>query len=194
MCICQWVTPTVNEVEVLLLQHPMEMAQAKGSAQLLNLSLSRSYLLTGEVFGAELTAALQPPRHNILLYPETPGTQAFELPKPSLMDANLLQHKAGLRLVVLDGTWRKSRKMLHLNWQLQKMPRLSLADVPASRYLIRKAHGAHQLSTLEATCAALGQLEIGQRGQEGADKYEALLKAFDGFVAQHLAYRPIDVP
>ncbi|RYF33813.1 MAG: DTW domain-containing protein, partial [Comamonadaceae bacterium] len=38
-CLCRWVTPTGHRTEVLILQHPMEVAQAKGSARLLQLSL-----------------------------------------------------------------------------------------------------------------------------------------------------------
>ena len=89
-----------------------------------------------------------------------------------------------MRLVVLDGTWRKSRKMLHLNPLLQQLPRLALAQLPASRYRIRKARQLHQLSTLEACCAALAQL------QNDAEPFEPLLAAFDGWVAQLLQARP----
>lgn len=37
-CLCGWVRLTDNRVPVLLLQHPLEVAQAKGSARLLGLS------------------------------------------------------------------------------------------------------------------------------------------------------------
>jgi len=182
-CLCRWVTPTPHQVEVLILQHPMEMVQAKGSARLLHLSLLGSQLLHGEVFGAALDVALQGPRRNLLLYPEARSGLADGLPAP-VPDTTWLLQPDQLRLVVLDGTWRKSRKMLALNAQLQHMPRLSLTTVPASRYLIRKAHEVHQLSTLEATCAALAQLE----GSGVA--MQPLLDAFDGFVGEHLARRP----
>jgi DTW domain-containing protein YfiP len=66
---------------------------------------------------------------------------------------------------------------------LQQLPRLSLHNPPASRYLIRKAHGPGQLSTLEATCHALMQLE------QDESKYQSLLTAFNGFVAQQAVYR-----
>ena len=38
----------------------------------------------------------------------------------------LLHDPSRLRLIVLDGTWRKSRKMLYRNPLLQQLPRLSL--------------------------------------------------------------------
>lgn len=196
-CICRWVTPVLHAVEVLVLQHPLEADQAKGSARLLHLSLPNSRLAVGEVFALQELMALlygpithsvaagmpQPSRKQpILLYPDTPPGAA--MPSTPPLSAEPLDDPERLRLVVLDGTWRKSRKMLYANPLLQTLPRIALHDVPASQYLIRKAHGAHQLSTLEATCYALMQLE------KNGEKYAPLLNAFNGFVAQQLAYRP----
>lgn len=192
-CICCWITPTVHAVEVLILQHPLEVANAKGSARLLHLSLAHSRLVTGEVFAeAELQALLsapltpeaaQTPKHAVLLYPDTPQDAAPGMPAPPLLAPDWLREPSQLRLIVLDGTWRKSRKMLYLNPLLQRLPRLPLRDMPASHYLIRKAHRPDQLSTLEATCAALMQLE------GGVGQFQPLLTAFDGFVTQQLGYR-----
>ena len=194
-CICQWITPTAHRVEVLVLQHPLEVGNAKGSARLLQLSLVNSRMVSGEVFAAPLLQALlsaprppqigaQRPKHAILLYPDTPQDAALELPAPPVLSPTLLCDPSQLRLIVLDGTWRKSRKMLYLNPLLRRLPRLSLRDLPASNYLIRKAHRPDQLSTLEATCAALSQLE------GSVAQFAPLLAAFDGFVAQQLGYRP----
>ena len=174
-------------MEVLILQHPLEVDNPKGSARLLHLSLPNSRMLTGELFGAQ--EGLAPPglpeggaRHAILLYPDMPSDRASGLPAPPALAPELLRHPARLRLIVLDGTWRKSRKMLHLNPLLQQLPRLPLRDLPASNYLIRRAHRPDQLSTLEAVCAALAQLE------GDTDKFRPLLAAFDGFVAQQGAF------
>lgn len=180
---------------MVILQHPLEMHNAKGSARLLHLSLPHSRLVTGEAFTPQaMRALLEGPRRAILLYPITPDTTAM-LDKPDTtitrappdlspdLSTDSLGSPSPLRLIVLDGTWRKSRKMLHLNPLLQGIPRLSLSNLPRSHYLIRKAHRPDQLSTLEATCAALSQLE------GNAQQFEPLLTAFDGFVAQQLNYR-----
>ncbi|WP_290658682.1 tRNA-uridine aminocarboxypropyltransferase [Aquabacterium sp.] len=170
-CICRWITPTLTEADVLILQHPLEVHQAKGSARLLHLSLSGSRLVTGEAFDPLALQNLLDTDHrvNLLLYPgDAEGCHPDPLPtEPSQ-----------IRLVVLDGTWRKSRKMLHLNPALRQLPRLALQAPPPSRYLIRKAHRPDQLSTLEATCLALQQLQKGPSVQ-----FEPLLAAFAGFVA-----------
>ena len=184
-CLCAWVAPVAHPVEVLILQHPLEVGHAKGSARLLHLSLPGSRLVTSEVFAEAtlrtlLTAPWQAdpaPRQAVLLYPDTIGNTSSAQEREPLPPAQI-------RLVVLDGTWRKSRKMLHQNPLLQQLPRLALHDLPASCYQVhhlRQAHRPDQRSTLEATCAALAQLE------GGAERVAPLLAAFDGFVASLVA-------
>ncbi len=180
-CICRWVVATPNLAEVLILQHPMEVDHAKGSARLLHMSLARSRLAVGEAFAADAMQAMLADRRAVLLYPETAGEQELGMPAPPPFDPAWLAEPAQLRLVVLDGTWRKSRKMLYLNPLLQQLPRLPLRDTPPSHYLIRKAHLPDQLSTLEATTYALAQLE------GDAQKFAPLIEAFDGFVSQQMA-------
>lgn len=179
-CICAWATPTANEASVLILQHPLEVRQAKGSARLLQLSLRHAELHVGETFSPhELASWLRgsgpTPAHTVLLYPAHP-----ELPAPTAECAEVSPSQ--IRLVVLDGTWRKSLKMLHLNPALQSLPRLSLHPDSPSRYLIRKAHRPDQLSTLEASCLALAQLE------QAPARYASLLSAFSSFVSAHVQH------
>ena len=183
-----------HRTEVLILQHPLEVHEAKGTARLLHLCLPHSRMVTGERFDAcalqplltgpfAATDAAAPPRHALLLYPEALQDAALGIATPPPLNPAWLQTPERLRLVVLDGTWRKSRKMLHLNPLLQQLPRLPLHQLPASRYRIRTAHQPHQLSTLEATCAALAQLE------GSAEQLAPLLAALDGFVAQQAAWQ-----
>jgi DTW domain-containing protein YfiP len=174
-CICRWVAPVRSVADVLILQHPMEVANAKNSGRLLHLSLPGSRLEVGETFDALPTGG----RRAVLLYPETPGDRSLGIAPPPPFDGAWRAQE--LVLVVLDATWRKSRKMLYLNPALQAMPRLPLRGTPPSHYLIRKAHKPDQLSTLEATAYALAQLE----GDE--HRYDPLIAAFDKFVAQQQA-------
>lgn len=170
-CVCALVTSVANEVEVLVLQHPDEASQAKGTARLLRLGLARCRVLVGECFEPGALSALLDGdvSGNVLLYPPDTvrGTPPLSLPpRPR-------------RLVVLDGTWRKSLRMLHANPLLQTLPRWSLSPGRPSRYgALRKAALATQLSTLEATCAALGEIEAAPA------RYDPLLDALDRFIAQ----------
>jgi len=178
-CICRWIAPVAPQAALLVLLHPLEVGNAKNSGRLLHLSVAGSELMVGEAFDADVLDGLlhADGRTPVLLYPHTPDDR--NLPPPSALPA---LPASMLRLVVLDATWRKSRKMLYLNPALQLLPRLALTDVAPSNYRIRKAHAPHQLSSLEAAAQALGQLE-----GDGA-RYGALLDAFDGFVSQQAAY------
>ncbi|HEX5356075.1 MAG TPA: tRNA-uridine aminocarboxypropyltransferase [Aquabacterium sp.] len=181
-CICAWITPTANEARVLILQHPLEVKQAKGSARLLQLSLQHTELRVGETFDPDelqtwLAADGGGASQTVLLYPAHP-----ELPAPGADMSTL--HPSQIKLVVLDGTWRKSLKMLHIHPALQALPRLALSPDAPSRYLIRKAHRPDQLSTLEATCMALAELE------QSPERYTPLLTAFSSFVSDQLRHTP----
>lgn len=189
-CICNWRVAIEHNTEVLILQHPLEVHQAKGTARLLHLCLPKSRIVVGEEFDAQSLRSLLhdpwPPAagelqnsrspYPVLLYPPAAGASSHEA---DTLHASLAEHAGPCRLIVLDGTWRKSRKMLHRNPLLEQLPRLSLSDFPPSAYRIRKAHRPDQLSTLEAACHAVMCLE------KNAERFQPLMNAFAGFVAQH---------
>jgi len=174
-CLCNLVQPVSNQVQVLVLQHPSEQQQAKGTARLLSLSLRHCELRVGEHFAPDPDTD---GRYSLLLYPSSPADPI--LPAPPAADISRLQQLAQLRLIVLDGTWRKSRKLLYQNPWLQDLPRLSLQNLPGPAYRIRRAHAEHQLSTLEAVVCALQQLE----GRPA--HWQPLWQSFEAFIAREL--------
>ena len=177
-CICAAIARVDSPVELLILMHPLETGQAKNSGRLLHLCVPGSRVVTGEAFDQHALEALLhgDGRAPVLLYPAPADAPAAP--------AALLADPARVRLVVIDATWRKSRKMLYLNPALAALPRLALADAPVSAYRIRKAHAAHQLSSFEAAAYALRQLTGDQEGSA------RLFDAFERFVAQQAAFTP----
>jgi DTW domain-containing protein len=175
-CICAAVERVESPVELLILMHPLEVAHAKNSGRLLHLCVAGSRIAVGEAFDErELDAMLhEGGRQPVLLYPA-----ASEVPPAA---GARLANPARVRLVVIDATWRKSRKMLYMNPSLAALPRMALADVPESAYRIRKAHAPHQLSSCEAAAHALQQLT-----GDGA-ACSRLLAAFERFVVQQAAF------
>ena len=153
-----------HKTELLILQHPDERLQAKGTAPLLRLGLANCKVQVGEVFEPPLDGRL-----NVLLYPGSP-TEPGVLPPP--------EH---VRLIVLDGTWRQSRKLMLANRWLANLPRLALDDVEPARYAaLRRAHRPGQLSTLEASLLALQRLE-------GENRFEPLWQSFERFISMRSA-------
>jgi DTW domain-containing protein len=181
-CICYLISTVLSDVEVFILQHPLEVQETKGTARLLHLSLPNSSMLIGEKFEEKL---LLSSKKSILLYPTTAEDHSLGIASPPELNTAWLEELKNIRLIIIDGTWRKSRKILCKNPYLQTLPRLVLQDLPVGQYTIRKARKPHQLSTLEATCAALAQLE----GDKA--KFEPLNQSFTDFnalIAQQMQF------
>ena len=185
-CICALAKAVEHQAQLLILMHPQEVHEAKGTGHLLHLCLPHSQVLVGEQLDpATLQQALHGDgRHSLLLYPETTEQDAaLGLAAAAPLPAPWPCAPCALRLVVIDGTWRKSRKMLYLNPALQALPRLALQDVPPSQYAIRKAHLPGQLSTFEASVQALAQLE---GWADDASERQSLEQTFAAFVQQQM--------
>jgi DTW domain-containing protein YfiP len=156
--------PLAVRTELVVLQHPAEAGHAKNTAAFLTLGLRpAARLLRGEVFDPVLAGPA-----TALLYPGG----ARSAVDPASID----------RLILLDGSWRQSRRLLAANPWLAALPRLPLPPQP-SRYAIRRAHRPGQLSTLEAGLHALAQLE------GSPDRFAPLWAAFDEFVRTSLSRR-----
>lgn len=168
-CWCAAVRPQVCSTELLILQHPQEAGHAKNTALLLQRCLPEAARIeVGELWdSATLAHWLHGDgKHSALLYPPSAPDPQLPLQPPPPLPGAWLHEPAQLRLVVLDGTWRKSRKMLYTNPLLQQLPRLAPHTVPPGRYHIRKAQLPNQRSTFEACVLALAQLGALQPAQQ----------------------------
>ncbi|MBX8490086.1 DTW domain-containing protein [Pseudomonas cichorii] len=164
-CLCALIPKLDSRTRVLLLQHPSEVSHALNTARLAALGLVNAQLVVGEVF-EDLEALLNQSGYRARLL--FPGEDTQVLAPCSEQDLPML-------LVVPDGTWRKARKLLHLNPLLAALPRVTLGSVPVSRYRLRKAPGPDALSTLEAVTHALQTLEP-------EASFSALLRPFDALI------------
>ncbi|MBC2379573.1 DTW domain-containing protein [Pseudomonas sp. WS 5106] len=169
-CLCALIPSLDSRTRVLLLQHPSEVGHALNTARLAALGLNNAQLVVGEVFEG-LPSLLNVPGYQARLLFPADGAQPLQAYASS--DAPLL-------LVIPDGTWRKARKMLHLNPLLAALPRVTLAEGGVSRYRLRKAPGPGALSTVEAIVQALQVLEA-------PTSFEALLKPFEALIDGQIA-------
>lgn len=169
-CLCALIPALGSRTRVLILQHPSEVNHALNTARLAALGLENAELHVGEVF-EDLTQWLSLPGYRACLL--FPGEKAVALTASSADDLPLL-------LVVPDGTWRKARKLLHLNPSLAALPRVVLTNAPPSRYRLRKAPGPDALSTLEAIVHALHTLEP-------EASFDGLLRPFDALIDGQIA-------
>lgn len=169
-CLCALIPSLDSRTRILLLQHPSEVNHALNTARLAALGLNNAQWVVGEVFD-DLVTLLNPPGYQARLLFPADDAEPLQTYTPS--DQPLL-------LVVPDGTWRKARKLLHLNPLLAALPRVTLAGERVSRYRLRKAPGPGALSTVEAIVQALQVLEA-------PTSFEPLLKPFDALIDGQIA-------
>ena len=181
-CLCTLACALTSPWPVVILQDPTEARQAKGSVPLLQACLQPVTVWIGDDFSqhAGLNALLQDPQlAPLLVYP---GHEAH----------SAAHHQATLAgrtpcFVLLDGTWRKSLKLLHSHPALASLPRLTLATPTQSDYHIRKSPRADGLSTFEAVSAILGEWS----GNPTA--YAPLSDSFQAWMQRELARLPTEV-
>lgn len=167
-CLCALIPRVDNRTRVLLLQHPSEAGHALNTARLAALGLINAELMVGEDFsGLDLSAW-----DAWLLFPGEPALVLGELAARPVDKPRLL--------VVPDGTWRKARKLLHLNPNLAALPRVVLPEGLTSRYRLRKAPAEGALSTIEAVVHALDALDAPQ-------SHADLLRPFDALIEGQIA-------
>lgn len=167
-CLCSLIPRLDNRTRVLLLQHPSEVGHALNTARLAALGLANAELLVGEDFSELDLSAWDA----WLLFPGESAVALAELAAQPVDKPRLL--------VVPDGTWRKARKLLHLNPNLAALPRVVLPEGLTSRYRLRKAPAEGALSTIEAVVCALDALDAPQ-------SHARLLRPFDALIEGQIA-------
>jgi DTW domain-containing protein YfiP len=171
-CVCRDLRPVQARTRVVLLQHPREARLAICSAWLTRLALENVELHCGFRFSTnarvrEVVAA--------------PGA-ALLYPGPGAVPIATRASRPPELLVVIDGTWKQSEKMLAANPEIAALPRLSIEDEGGSGYLdLRREPAPHCLSTLEAVAHGLSALE------RDAARFEPMRAAFREMVERQLA-------
>ena len=187
-CICSLATQIKLPWRLIVLQDPGEVKQAKGSLALLRACIAELTVWSSSDFSQHhgLMALLaEPDLQCVLLYPgETAETVSHW---------QALPQSQSICFIVLDGTWRKSLKLLHSHPQLARLPRVTFASGYASRYLIRKSPRTDGLSTFEAVGFLMQEWCQQQDDVTGIAESERLLASFERWIARELAALPLDI-
>lgn len=174
VCICAHMSRLSSRTKVLFVQHPREERKAIGTAKLTHMCLPNSELVIGvEVDDEPRVRACLSDTENpaILLYP---GDSAA--PLESFVSG------PPRTLVVLDGTWPQSKKLLRMNPGLAALPRVAFSPSSPSEYRIRREPKGNYVSTVESVAHALGVLE------NDAPKFAALYAPFRAMVDAQIAH------
>lgn len=163
-----------NEWPLHILQHRQEQSHALNTARIAVLGLAQSqlHLITDTPVEDTLPAALLAELESALLI--YPGSESCDV---EVLDITKMATRP---LLLLDASWRKSRRMLLSSPWLQSLARISFTLTSPSRYRIRKEPEPGYCSSLEAVCAVLGSLE------QNHEKYKPLLNTMDVLIDQQI--------
>lgn len=146
-CLCDDIVRMTCDYQLIILQDPKEAKHALSSTPLLAKSIQGAKRVIGEIFNPVELLGEDWQTTSLLIFPRD----------NSLSQQQAIDH--GFKyLVLLDGTWRKVARMIHLNPWLSELPCFAIDNANASQYLIRKSPREDGLSTIEATVEVLNQL------------------------------------
>lgn len=155
-CVCELVGEgRESQPQVLIVRHHWEAFKSTGTARLAALALSNLRILDLALENPEpVRETLRELADAWLLYPGGSETTARPAARPQT-------------LVVLDGTWRQTRKMLRRLPELARFPRFSLPAAPDAepRDRLREPPRPGARSTLESIADALSELDSAACGE-----------------------------
>jgi DTW domain-containing protein YfiP len=162
-CICAEVPTLPTRTQVLVLRHVREQWKSTGTARIAQLALPNCTVVDYPEDLEGFEASLLPRLHGAaLLFPD----DAESTPLPA--------HERPVTLVVVDGTWRQTRRMVKRLPAVQSLPRLSLGTAAAPVLRLRESPSAEGRSTLEAIAEALRALE-GEATAHALEQLHALM-------------------
>lgn len=178
VCICDAIIPLNTDIELIILQHPTEASRPMGTARILSLCMPETTrCFVGEDFRehTELNALLSEPNvSHYVLYPSDASIEVTQIAQRPTQT---------IRIILLDGTWKKAFKMWQINTQLHHFASLHLPKDLAGNYRIRKAPDSNALSTVEAGFHVLRVLRPQQN-------FTPLLTAFDHMIDTQIQHMP----
>lgn len=177
-CICRWIQSLASNVELVILQHPSEQNKPLGTARILQLSLENSQIIIGENFSdnEQLNQLLkESDTSHYLLFPNECSTAFSKIA--------LANPAKKLRVILIDGTWRKAYKIWQLSTNLHCLPSIRLPDDIKGKYTIRKAPTENSVSTVEAGYHLLSMLD-------SEHDFKPLLTAFENMIQFQIKQMP----
>ena len=140
-CYCSNLTEETGSVDIIILQHPKETRHPMNTARIADLGLTNCTIFIGEDFSQnQALLDIVNSKKCFLLFPGPDAVNSKE---------QIAREKPEV-VIILDGTWKKARRIFYCNPLLQTLPALSIEHDQASNYRIRKTPGESSLSTIEA--------------------------------------------
>ncbi|WP_289032044.1 tRNA-uridine aminocarboxypropyltransferase [uncultured Paraglaciecola sp.] len=154
-CLCAWIYPLDSPINIVILQQPKEAKHAKNTAKLLNLTLNRIDVLTGESpedWTEFVKLVSQKPEKFSVCYPHE---QSKSLESLINIEKRQDYFPSGHTVIFIDASWRKALKIWKLNPWMHKLQSWHFSAPPINQYKIRHTTQKNSLSTLESVAYIL---------------------------------------
>jgi len=163
-CLCLYIKPVKHETEIIVLQHPSEVNNKKNTIRVLSLLTDNIQVFVGESeddFIQVKSLLNQADTNYFLLYPSEQAKtwDEFIVEKNNKTKGGDDKTSKKTVLVVLDGSWKKAKKIHLCNSWLKNIPNLTLNSARKTNYGIRKSSVELGLSSIEAIAFALEDIE-----------------------------------
>ena len=146
-CLCDVIVRLRCNYQLIILQDPKEAKHALSSAPILAKSIKDTQLVIGELFNPKELIGDDWKEESLLVFPSDNSLTCEQAIK-----------KCYKNLILLDGTWRKVARLIHLNPWLRELPSIAITPSSESEYQIRKSPREDGLSTIEAAVHILNDL------------------------------------
>jgi DTW domain-containing protein YfiP len=149
-CICASVPTVATRTEVLIVRHEREGWKSTGTARIAQLAMPNLRIVEYGEDAEPAKSAL--PAEVVGAHLLFPGDDAVTLSPAASSDEIR-------RLIVIDGTWRQTRKMFSKLPALHGVPKVQLSGGAAKVLRLRESKFEEGRSTLEAIAEAVEMLE-----------------------------------
>lgn len=188
-CICSDVVSVDNAIKIIVLQHSDEVKNKKNTIKLAQLALTNIDVYVGkQAEDFAFLASKIDPKSTVLMYPSDHATniEALATVKGNYTNNNTNNNLNAIQsIIILDGTWRKAKRMYMENLWLHALNHMQFTLEHKSRYGIRSSSFEYSLSSIEAIAYSL----------EGLEKIPSapLLQLLDAFKIQFTKQMPASV-
>lgn len=164
-CLCDVIVSLSCNYQLIILQDPKEAKHALSSAPILAKSIKDTQLVIGELFNPKELLGDNWKEESLLVFPSD----------NSLTCEQAIQ-KRYKNLILLDGTWRKVARLIHLNPWLRELPSITINPSNESEYQIRKSPREDGLSTIEAAVHILNNLHPNENFSPILDAFRQMIR------------------
>lgn len=159
LCICDYDIKISSNIRFILLTHENEFAKRTNTGRLIENAFENTCVIKWSRVepSRELLRIISEEKYVYLLYPESDEEKSRECRIDVDSDLNKSDHM--INIIIIDGTWQESVKIYNRSSYLQNIKRISLDNVTASEYKLRRKKALHQLCTVEAAIEVLKKFD-----------------------------------